>query len=109
MTSVDLIPSIHVRANEVAITFVGAKGVCLMGAGVSPQNRLTIDVISVGAVSAGVIRRKAQGIKILYNGNNGEKVVVSLIGRSGELRFNDLSRHSERVIRLKVKSSRQGF
>ena len=76
MASVDCISPIHVCADRITFTLIVSEYLCFMGTGVGPQYCIFIDVVRISTTSARMILRKAKGIEILGDCDDGMKIVV---------------------------------
>lgn len=109
VAAVDLVPSIDIGADQIAIAGTGAEESRLVGACVCPQQSLAVDVIRVGAATTRVVRGKAQRVKVLMGRDYGVEVVMIAVRRPGKLRFKNLSGNEHRVILSEVElATRRG-
>lgn len=100
MTPVDRIPPVYIRADRVSLANVVPEYLCFMSACVGSQHCVLINVVGIGATSARMIYRKAEGIEILSNRDDWMKTVVVGVRWFWETSFYELAGYAYRMGRL---------
>jgi hypothetical protein len=99
---VDLIPPVHVGADQVAIAGAGAEDGGLVRAGVCAQQRVAVDVEGLGVCAARMVGWEAERVEILVRRHHRVEVVVGNVLWRGELGLENLPCDGYWVVFLEV-------
>lgn len=91
VTAINGISSIDIRTYRIAIAFIGLEDLCFVSAGMSPENMLLVNVISVGWTPSRMIWGETQSIEILGNRHDRGKTSVMSVRRRGKAGFDQLA------------------
>lgn len=104
VAAVDGVSPVDIRRDEIAIALIRPKGICLVCAGMCPQQQLLVEIIRVSECSPWVIRRKAQRVEILLRRHHGAVFVIVLVCRLGEVGLDNLPGDVDRMVGLKMQT-----
>ena len=74
----------------------------------SPQNSVSVEIVSIGSTPTRVVRWEAEGIEVLGDGDDGGEIVVVAVGRRGKACLDQSARQSYGVRRLEMQAALEG-
>ena len=84
MTAINSVSSVYICADSVTFTGILPEDICFVGTCVGSKDGVFVDVVCVGAISAGMVCRKTQRVEVLGYGHDGGEIIMVFVRRRRE-------------------------